>query len=196
MSSFYGPVPEPDPGQPYNKYHWVKSAMQKLQSGCLKEVPLEGVCSMNLSTPLGMENGDILNSDIAASTIGLEYIPSGARLNNEVYPPGWCAGSDDSNPLIQVNFKAKIYVTGLTTQGSSNSAYVKTYKVKYGDSTATLTYVKTSGGSAQLFIGNSDKDSHVTNRFSSMLHARFLRINPVSKGEFYYCLRFEVLGCR
>ena len=36
MSSYYGPLPEPDTGQPYNKYHWVKSAMEKLQNGCPK----------------------------------------------------------------------------------------------------------------------------------------------------------------
>ena len=54
MSSYYGPVPEPDPGQPYNKYHWVKSAMQKLQSGCLKGTPLnEGsVNNNNCLTPV------------------------------------------------------------------------------------------------------------------------------------------------
>ena len=40
MSSYYGPVPEPDPDQPYNKYHWVKSAMEKLRNGCLKGAPL------------------------------------------------------------------------------------------------------------------------------------------------------------
>ena len=34
MAAYYGPVPEPDPGQSYNKYHWVATAMQKIRNEC------------------------------------------------------------------------------------------------------------------------------------------------------------------
>ena len=35
MPSYYGPIPEPDSNQQHSgRYHWVKSAMEKLRSGC------------------------------------------------------------------------------------------------------------------------------------------------------------------
>ena len=36
MAAYYGPMPEPDPGQHYNKYHWVATAMQKIRNECPK----------------------------------------------------------------------------------------------------------------------------------------------------------------
>ncbi|XP_033626037.1 lactadherin-like [Asterias rubens] len=198
MSSYYGPVPEPDPGQPYNKYYWVKSAMEKLRSGRLKGASLNEVCSAEFDGPLGIEDGDILDSDLSASTMaGTYYRASQARLNNQVPAPAWCAYDYDPTPWIQVNFKANVSITGLITQGMYNSnRHVITFRVQYGDSPSSLTDVTTSSG-VQLFTGNSDADSHVTNRFSPVLHAQYLRIFPVSwvKGN-KCCMRFEVLGCR
>ncbi|XP_033638485.1 lactadherin-like [Asterias rubens] len=192
MSSYYGPVPEPDPGQPYNKYHWVKSAMQKLQSGCLKGTPSNEVCSLDLGQPLGMENGDILDADLSASTAIDGYPASMGRLNSY---GAWCAY--DGLPWIQVNFKVRVYITGLITQIISESYYVSTFSVKHGDSSSVLTYVTTSTGSVQIFTGKRDGAYQVTNRFSPVLHAQYLRIVPVSwKPEGNCCMRFEVLGCR
>ncbi|XP_071785307.1 lactadherin-like [Asterias amurensis] len=197
--SYYGPVPEPDPGQPYNKYYWVKSAMEKLRSGRLKGAIISflftHVCSAEFDGPLGMENGDILDSDLSSSTMaGTYYRASQARLNNQ---GAWCAYLYDLTPWIQVNFKANVSITGLITQGMHNAnRHVMTFRVQYGDSTSSLTDVTTSSG-VQLFTGNSDADSHVTNRFSPVLHAQYLRIVPVSwvSGN-KCCMRFEVLGCR
>ena len=60
----------------------------------------------------------------------------------------WCAY--DGLPWIQVNFKVRVYITGLITQIISESYYVSTFSVKHGDSSSVLTYVTTSTGSVQI----------------------------------------------
>ena len=70
-----------------------------------------------------------------------------------VYQGGWCASSSDQDftPWIQVNFNARVTITGLVTQGMWNfNNRVSTYNVKYGDFASSLTYVTTSSGSVQL----------------------------------------------
>ncbi|XP_071795658.1 lactadherin-like [Asterias amurensis] len=198
MSSYYGLAPEPDPG--HNKYYWVKSAMEKLQRGCPKRALLKTVdtivCSMDLDEPVGMENGDILDTDLSASTTYAGYVAHTGRLNKQ---GAWCASGSDLTPWIQVNFNARVYITGVITERSHYAVnYVSTYSVKYGDSTSSLIYVTTSGGSAQIFTGNSYGDAQASNRFSSVLHAQVLRIYPVTweLEKSLCCLRFEVLGCR
>ena len=63
----------------------------------------------------------------------------------------WCASGSDLTPWIQVNFNARVYITGVVTERSYYAVnYVSTYSVKYGDSTSSLMYVTTSGGSAQI----------------------------------------------
>ena len=63
----------------------------------------------------------------------------------------WCGGATDSTPWIRVNFNAKVYITGLITQGWVNNIfYVITFYIKYGDILSSLTYVTTSGGNMQL----------------------------------------------
>ncbi|XP_071796366.1 EGF-like repeat and discoidin I-like domain-containing protein 3 [Asterias amurensis] len=232
MSSYNGPVPKPDPGQPYNKYYWVKSAMEKLQSRCPNESKgdvddcspnpclndgkctdfvnsftctctgdykgdtCSSICPKEVEIPLGMASGYILDGDIIASSILSAYVASGARLNN---PGIWCGGVSDSTPWMRVNFNAKVYITGLITQGWVNEDfYVKTFYIKYGDISSSLTYVTTSGGNMQLFSGNSDDSTQVTNWFSSALHAQYLQIDPVSWEPNGYpcCMKLEVLGCR
>ncbi|XP_071785279.1 lactadherin-like [Asterias amurensis] len=228
MSSYYGPVPEPDPGQPYNKYHWVKSAMEELQNGCplnknidecssnpclngghcvdgvnrftcwcapgYEGSTCDKICPIERELPLGMESRVIPDDNIKASSV-FSYVTkaSFARLNME---GGWCSLASDSNPWIQVNLNAKVYITGLITQGYDSEYYVTTYKVMYGVSTSSLTNVTTSSGSNRLFYGNSAENTQVT-KFSAV-YAQYLRINPVTWNPTgnSCCMRFELIGCR
>lgn len=81
--------------------------------------------------PLGMENGDIANSQlssqgIAAQGAGAIY----ARLNG---PSAWCLMSNSMNPgidYLQIDLLKPTRITAITTQGQSNS-YVREYALQY-----------------------------------------------------------------
>ncbi|XP_033626161.1 discoidin, CUB and LCCL domain-containing protein 2-like isoform X2 [Asterias rubens] len=221
MSSYYGPVPEPDPGQPYNKYHWVKSAMDKLQTGCQSKRVTSGEIahagsietettssdgnggSEGIYQPLGMESGGIPDDSITSSSyhsaLLTRYPPKQARLNYYVLP--WCARWNDDSPWIQVDFNDNyVYITGLITEGYLDPIipyYVMTYTVAYPDGPSWID-VKAQDGSPQEFTGNSDGYSPVTVKFDEALYSSGIRILPTSWKDMSQnencCMYFEILG--
>ena len=69
---------------------------------------LVGHCSSGCTALLGMEGGEILDSQVSASSIhygvmGLQrWGPGLARLNNQGIVNAWTSAADDRNPWIEV----------------------------------------------------------------------------------------------
>ncbi|XP_033625634.1 lactadherin-like [Asterias rubens] len=153
------------------------------------------VCPIELWEPLGMESGYIPDANIVASTDYNEWHgATNARPDPQDSQNMWCSEDTDSFPWIQVNLNARVYIAGLIIH-SGRTDYVETYKVKHGYYSSSLTFATTSSGSTQLF-SLSNGYSPFTKEFSSVLHAQYLRIYPVSWAGDHVCLRFEVIGCR
>ncbi|XP_071785473.1 lactadherin-like [Asterias amurensis] len=143
-----------------------------------------------------MKSGEIPDDNIIASTVDSNFTKaSNARLD---FKGGWCASDSDPTPWIQVNLNVKVYISTLIIQGFSDNHYVETFSIKYGDSTSSLTYWRTgiTTGSIRMMYGNTDGDTHVTEKFWPVLHAQYLRINAESCVMSRCCMRFEVKGCR
>ena len=94
------------------------------------------VCS---KTPaLGMESKAIQNSQITASSSFPEFQAFKGRLNNNKY---WVA-ENLTDPWIQVDLQDLTRVSGIITQGSSNSSeWVKMLQIQYGRSEDILMYI-------------------------------------------------------
>lgn len=58
--------------------------------------------------PLGMESGEILDSDISASTTYFLNYASNARLNNDKF---WMPSANDNQQFLQVVNSANFYFT-------------------------------------------------------------------------------------
>ena len=86
---------------------------------------------------LGMENGEILDSQISASSGSHEFSSAASsRLNWQ--KPGWNSawspGNKDNNPWLQVDLGLQDTITEILTQGHSRSyEWVKTYTVSYSN---------------------------------------------------------------
>ena len=98
--------------------------------------------------PLGMKDGTIQDSQITASSFnddGHDHGPHRARLDlqREGNKRGaWSAGSNDVNQWIQVDLRAITSVSGIVTQGRSDSNQrVTAYKVQYGNNVTSLQYI-------------------------------------------------------
>ena len=79
-----------------------------------------------------MENGQIPNSAITASTIWSEYYAAYyGRLNSE---RGWFAGKQDAHQWLQIDFGEVTQVTAISTQGYYKlNRWVKSYTLSYSN---------------------------------------------------------------
>ena len=86
---------------------------------------------------MGLESGSIPDSSITASS---EYRASHGAKNARLHlqavsgrTGAWSAGSE-SEPWMQVNFGREVQITGVATQGRTDSdQWVKTYTLSYSN---------------------------------------------------------------
>ncbi|XP_072016865.1 hyalin-like [Amphiura filiformis] len=154
---------------------------------------------------LGMEDGEITKYQISASSVhGACPSIKSARLNSLMEAVGnggaWCALTIDLNQWIQVNFYIITRVTGVMTQGRNDidgdsGQWVTKYQVQHSSDEVTWLYIQNIDNQTdQVFEGNWDSDTIVTNVFSTPVQTNLIRIIPI-KWNYHISLRFEVLGC-
>ncbi|XP_078595287.1 uncharacterized protein LOC144872727 [Branchiostoma floridae x Branchiostoma japonicum] len=157
---------------------YVGTTCQVLKSSCM--------------LPLGMENGDIEDSQISASTEKTGYEAYKGRLNG---PRAWQADVANTNQWLQVNFNTRTIITGIQTQGLWGG-YVKSYRLLYGDTEDGLAiYRETGSDSDKVFSANSDGPTVVSHNLDLPTIASIVRVNPQDFTSSFIRLRMELLGC-
>uniref|UniRef100_A0A2I3G552 Milk fat globule EGF and factor V/VIII domain containing n=1 Tax=Nomascus leucogenys TaxID=61853 RepID=A0A2I3G552_NOMLE len=153
--------------------------------------------------PLGMENGNIANSQITASSVRVTFLslqhwaPELARLNRAGMVNAWTPSSNDENPWIQVNLLRRMWVTGVVTQGASRLAspeYLKAFKVAYSLNGHEFDFIHDVNKKHKEFVGNWNKNAVHVNLFETPVEAQYVRLYPTSCHT-ACTLRFELLGC-
>ena len=122
----------------------------------------------------------------------------GDRDNPELLEdvPGWISGAvNDENPglgeWLLIDAGVVRTVAGVATQGrgdGSNDQWVSSFKVSVSVDNTTWTAVDggatlgcfLSPGCGATFVGNTDTDTVVKNKFSGVVHARYVRIEVVT----------------
>ena len=92
---------------------------------------------------LGMENGNIPDNKITASTASTPA--KNGRLN---YTSGssWCAGTSDTNPYLQIDLQTLHIICAVSTQGNSQAdQWVKNYTLQVSTDGTTWTDYKEGG---------------------------------------------------
>ena len=142
-----------------------------------------------------MENGAIKDAEISASSIwDANHGATRSRLNTiaqEGKTGAWSAKHNNVGQWVQVDFDKGVKFTGIATQGrQDHDQWVKSYKIMYGEDGKHFEYY--DGG--KVFSGNSDKDTIVGHRLNPPIHAKSIRILPVS-WHGHISMRFELYGC-
>ena len=93
---------------------------------------------IDCAKPLGMENGQIRDDQITASSIyNSYYLPRNGRLNFKATTGrkgAWASGPLDLNQWFQVDFQRSTNITGISTQGRQDlNEHVKTYTISSSD---------------------------------------------------------------
>ncbi|KAI8514743.1 hypothetical protein Bbelb_073340 [Branchiostoma belcheri] len=147
--------------------------------------------------PLGMESGAIPDDSITASSTWDDagHEPYRGRLNGVTGVGAWAAGTNTIGEWLQVDLGEMKTVTGTIIQGRYNyDQWVTSYKLEYSvDGLSWITYAS-SDGSEEVFPGNTDRNTPVTNLLDSPTNARYVRFLPQS-WHGWMGMRVEVLGC-
>ncbi|KAM6292526.1 coagulation factor V [Porphyrio hochstetteri] len=154
------------------------------------------------SLPLGMENGEIKNSQITASSVKTSWFntwdPSLARLNQQGKLNAWRAKLNNNQQWLQIDLLTIKKITAIATQGVksvSGENFVKTYIILHSDEGSEWkSYTDGSSSVAKVFLGNENNNGHVKHFFNPPILSRFIRIVPRT---WYHgiALRVELYGC-
>ncbi|KAI8487880.1 hypothetical protein Bbelb_343280 [Branchiostoma belcheri] len=158
------------------------------------------ICQVSPSVctdPLGMESGAIPDDSITAYSIwGVGYEPYRGRLNGVTGVGAWSVRTNAIGEWLQVDLGEMKTVTGTIIQGRYHNAdqWVTSYKLQYSvDGLSWMKYAS-SDGSEEVFPGNTDRNTPVTNLLDSPTDARFVRFLPQT-WHLHMSMRVEVLGC-
>ncbi|XP_067849012.1 coagulation factor V [Heptranchias perlo] len=154
------------------------------------------------SQPLGMENGNITDDQITASSFLSSWWgswqPSLARLDLEGRYNAWQPNEQNIDQWLQVNFLKQKKISGIITQGAKSfttAMFVKTYAVQYSnDGEIWLPYADQSNMDEKIFTGNTDHHGHKKNYIDPPIFAKYIRIIPKSWNN-DIALRLEFIGC-
>uniref|UniRef100_A0A8C3P257 F5/8 type C domain-containing protein n=1 Tax=Chrysemys picta bellii TaxID=8478 RepID=A0A8C3P257_CHRPI len=146
------------------------------------------------SLPLGMENGEIKNAQITASSYKKSWYnswePSLARLNQQGRLNAWQA-----KQWLQIDLLKAKKITAITTQGCksmSTEQFVKTYAILYSnEGTEWKPYMDDS---TSVFVGNENSSGQVKHFLNPPIFSRFIRIVPKTWNR-SIALRVELFGC-
>ena len=124
-----------------------------------------------LSTqPLGNEDGQIRDNQLSASSFQQCCKPTFSCLNTN---GRWSPESKDKSPWLQVDLGMPTVVIGLITEAGGQE-WMTSYKVSYRLDTDSFIHF------SDVFQGNFDQNTKVTNYFPHAIQARYLRIHPVT----------------
>ncbi|XP_019623436.1 PREDICTED: lactadherin-like [Branchiostoma belcheri] len=145
-----------------------------------------------------MESGAIPNDRITASSYYYDaaHAPYRARLNGVAGVGSWSVRYNRIGEWLQVDLGEMKTVTGTIIQGRHHhtNQWVTSYKLQYSaDGLSWITYAS-SDGSEEVFPGNSNRYTPVTNLLDSPTDARYVRFLPQSWYG-HMSMRVEVLGC-
>ncbi|XP_023264465.1 macrophage mannose receptor 1-like [Seriola lalandi dorsalis] len=138
---------------------------------------------------LGVEDGNITNSQLSASSSIGSFTPDKARLNGNSC---WMPSGSSTSSWIQVNLGQTRKVTGIVIQGCpQNDRWVTKFKIQHSLDGTTWTDYTADG---QFFPGATDRNTPETQLLGTPVSAQYVRILPLEfSGQ--AGLRFDILGC-
>ncbi|XP_041484821.1 lactadherin-like [Lytechinus variegatus] len=180
---------------PNSSHHVVAMQFELIGYGPLPEHVVEkhdrdGTC-MESGIPLGVENGDIGDESLTASSSEPGNEAHKARLNSSTCD-GWVPLEAEPEPFLQVDLGNIHRVVGVVTQGHRTLEQWTTSIVLSFDSDHGWTDVDECG-SRKIYSANYDTNTPVIIRLTNPVKARKIRIHPQSwKNK--VTIRCEILG--
>lgn len=118
-------------------YKPIKTLQDAVQNGKVGNLTVSPesftILHRDCSQPLGMENGQIKDDQVTASTYFPHHEPHEGRLNAKG-GQAWHARYTTGTEYLQIDFRREVNITAVATQGQSGKAfYVTEYKLNMSD---------------------------------------------------------------
>ncbi|XP_031561085.1 uncharacterized protein LOC116297077 [Actinia tenebrosa] len=153
------------------------------------------------SGPLGMQDGKIQDNQISASSTysGPHCYPRYGRLYKtpkSTWDGGWCAKHNRIGEYMQIDLGTMKWVTKIATQGrnAKTNQWVKEYTLSFTNNTITWQDYRGDENCTKRFIGNTDRNTVVTNELPVPVKTRYVRILPQAWSR-HISMRMELYGC-
>ncbi|CEF69725.1 Coagulation factor 5/8 C-terminal type domain and Protein kinase domain and Serine-threonine/tyrosine-protein kinase catalytic domain and Serine/threonine-/dual specificity protein kinase, catalytic domain and Galactose-binding domain-like and Protein kinase-like domain-containing protein [Strongyloides ratti] len=160
-----------------------------------------GQCTIK---PLGMENGEIKDEQLTASSQYDEDSvgPRSSRIRSSIEGGAWCPKTyitKDSYEFLQINLENLFVIYAIETQGRYSNGtgreYASRYYIDYmRNGSRWIRYKNRSG--ERLIIGNNDTNTPVYKSLDPPIIGSKIRIVPISDTPRTVCLRVELYGCK
>uniref|UniRef100_A0A0K0DZE7 Protein kinase domain-containing protein n=1 Tax=Strongyloides stercoralis TaxID=6248 RepID=A0A0K0DZE7_STRER len=154
--------------------------------------------------PLGMENGEIKDEQLTASSQYDEDSvgPRSSRIRSSIEGGAWCPKTyitKDSYEFLQINLEKLFIIHAIETQGRYSNGtgreYASQYYIDYmRNGSRWIRYKNRSG--ERLIIGNNDTNTPVYKSLDPPIISSKIRIVPKSDTPRTVCLRIELYGCQ
>eukprot|EP00854_Cymbomonas_tetramitiformis_P008820 gene8820-10456_t len=158
---------------------------------------------------LGMQNGDIQDDQISASSTHADCVgPAAARLyhildnDGSYYDYGgskgaWCPNDVEIGEWLQVDLGGIRAVSGVAMQGAADAVeWVTSYTVSVAQTLEDEVWIEVrSETDSSRFAGNTDQHSVVIQRFAAVVEARYIRVYPQTYHS-WNSMRLELYGSR
>ncbi|XP_015747560.1 PREDICTED: lactadherin-like [Acropora digitifera] len=155
------------------------------------------ICEECRIQPLGMENKEIPNRAVTASSTWKSHAgcePWQARLNNAQGPGtsgSWCALQNNIGEYLQIDLGKERVVNKIATQGRPSTVYfqwVTSYKLLFSSDGANWNEYQ------NVFTANSDRGTIVSHKLSARISSRYVRFSALSWHD-HISMRVELYGC-
>ncbi|XP_072041431.1 venom prothrombin activator oscutarin-C non-catalytic subunit-like [Amphiura filiformis] len=148
-------------------------------------------------SPLGMESGDIADSQITASTSSPSPPCCLARYARLHFGERWVADAADNNRWIKIELLYNYTLTGIIVQGWGS--WTKSLSIRYEMplGSGTLVNIKDEQGNTQIFQASKDGHTPVYIMFDEPIYTSIIQVEPKTCDNGIDCpMRLEILGCQ
>jgi hypothetical protein len=155
------------------------------------------------SSPLGMESGTILDSQLTASSSFASSVgPAMGRLRSVDGGGAWCPAtmvSNYSKEWLEVDLEKKMMITGISLQGRWDNGVGQEFApfvsmMYYDDVTGQFAPYSDLHGD-QVMAGNTDTYSVAEVKMDPPVVTDRIRVIPYSQYQRSVCVRAEIRGC-
>ena len=172
----------------------------------VKCTPVKSSDNFECLAPMGMENGDIKDTQISATSSFQTHSvgPHRARLNRHEEGGAWCPKSyvsKDGSEYLEIDLVKEARITGIVTQGrhanGMGQEYAEFFMLQYWRQGMDDFAVYTTSDGGVVLVANSDTNSAAKILLEDGgVTASKVRIIPYSQHLRTVCMRVELLGCQ
>ncbi|XP_051161939.1 discoidin domain-containing receptor tyrosine kinase B [Leptopilina boulardi] len=179
------------------------SLLQELLIVLLLSLPVFGFELGQCSAALGMENGEILDEDITASSMYDPSLgPKHARLRQDRGGGAWCPRTmvtSEGKEFLEVNLHNPRIITSSRTQGRFGNGkgveYTEEFFIEYWRPSFNKWVRWRNRHSIELLVGNNNANEEKEQIFYPPIIATKIRFIPYTTHIRTVCMRVELYGC-